>query len=59
MNFEVNGQTYFLGFSDVDGALALFTSTPSGLQELPIASDDGSIVALERVPAEKETPSLN
>lgn len=39
MNFEVNGQSYFLALMPPNGRLALFAPTASGMARLHIESD--------------------
>ncbi len=41
MDFEVNGEQYFLALLPENGDLALFSPTDQGLRRLPILSDKG------------------
>ena len=39
MNFEINGQRYFLNFVDDEGHLIVFTPTETGMLRIPVESD--------------------
>jgi hypothetical protein len=39
MNFEHNGQNYFLNFVRDEGRLFLYAATEKGIQQVPVSSD--------------------
>lgn len=49
MNFEVNGQTYFLNFNPGKGQWVLLTPTNSGIERLEVFDDRAPIVGAVQV----------
>ena len=39
MNFEHNGQNYFLNFAPNEGQWFLYSATEAGLQRVPVSND--------------------
>jgi len=39
MNFEVNGQMFFVNFVPEEGRWYCYAPTPGGLQRLPVSTD--------------------
>jgi hypothetical protein len=42
MNFELNGQTFFLNFVPSEGRWFMYAPTVDGMQRMPVA-DDGHV----------------
>jgi hypothetical protein len=39
MNFEVNGQMFFVNFVPEEGRWYCYAATPQGMQRVPVATD--------------------
>ena len=58
MQFEVNGQAYFLNYLDDAGHWVLFRPGPRGIEQIPVEEDSahplfGGVI----IPFEEEGPS--
>ena len=56
MQFEINGQVYFLNFVADEGRWYLFAPTATGVRRIPVYVD---AVKYERIVSERATPKLS
>lgn len=50
MNFEVNGQSYFLNFHPEEGRWMLLTPTRSGVRRIEIVDDNQPMLGVVTIP---------
>lgn len=58
MNFQVNGETYFLTLGENEGQCLVYVSTPDGSRPLPVYEDVSEFNDLNLVLQDKQRRSL-
>jgi hypothetical protein len=58
LQFEVNGQTYFLNFAEEDGEWYLLTHAGTGIRSIEIENDGGPLTGPVMLPVEDKTSKM-
>ena len=59
MNFEVNGQMFFVNFVPEEGRWYCYAPTPHGIQRIPVAMDEAPFENFTVAPQEGSKKVVN